>query len=216
MRRVSVDRKRTSRGRAADEPQGERPRVDGGALEDSKRSARGCVGLTNMGRGVRGDGERDAAAGTLGNRGADPVVSFIGGLGSVGPHDIFVDSGAEESVWPKNWLPEIPTETAGAALKQFAAANGQETGHYGRTVVKVRRGGCPDVVGLGFEVTDVARPLVAVRRIIEKGNDGVFERGEGTIVNRARGPEIPLERRGGLCVLRGDFLVELEGFVGQV
>lgn len=43
-------RKRTSLGRVADEPQREWPRGDEVACEDSKRSARGGVGLSDMGR----------------------------------------------------------------------------------------------------------------------------------------------------------------------
>lgn len=64
-------------------------------------------------------------------------------------------------------------EVMGGGLRSgvggFVAAIGQEFGHCGRKFVQLRRKACLAAFRLGFEVTDVTRPLVAVRRIIEKG-----------------------------------------------
>lgn len=57
----------------------------------------------------------------------------------------------------------------------------------GRKAVQLSRRGCPSVFSLGFGVANIKRPLVAVRRIIEKGNDVVFDQESEGIVNKARG-----------------------------
>ena len=76
-----------------------------------------------------------------------------------------IDSGAEESVWPISLLKKIPTLKIVGKKKRFAAANGQDS-HHGRKEVKF--GDTGDAKMLSFEVTDVPKPVVAVRRIIEK------------------------------------------------
>ena len=51
--------------------------------------------------------------------------------------------------------------------KKFLVANGQEMGHYGRKKIKFG-GETGSVKTMSFEVTDVTKPLVEVRRIMEK------------------------------------------------
>ena len=83
-----------------------------------------------------------------------------------------IDSDAAESVWPISLLKEIPTLKIVSKKKWFVAANGQDMGRYGRRGVKFGDEG--DAKILSFEVTDVTKPPVAVRRIIEKGNEVHF------------------------------------------
>ena len=136
----------------------------------------------------------------------------------MGPCEITVDSGAEESVWPAGWFKEEPLRTIGVEPKKFIAANGQPMAHYGSKQVKFCKGGGDgdgQIMSLNFEVTDVTRPLVAVRRIVEHGNDVCFDESGGRIVNRAKGTSIPLERKGGCYVLSVELLAEVEGFTWQ-
>lgn len=69
-----------------------------------------------------------------------------------------LDSWAEESVWPRDWLWEEPTMSTmrdSAEPNKFVAANGQEMGRYGSNVVMLTRQGGADIMSVGFEVTDV-------------------------------------------------------------
>lgn len=159
-------------------PDAGRPRLRGGRTPGAEvarsrsrlRSARSpelsrpdnaSVCPTWLGKGsVRGEGGRSARTEHLRNKEPEPE-NFIGGFESVGSCEAVVDSGAQESVWAENWLPEVRAETTGAGRKRFVVANGQEMGHYGRNVVKFRREGGPEVLSLAFEVTDVTMPLVA-------------------------------------------------------
>ena len=138
-------------------------------------------------------------------------------MARMGPCEITVDSGAEESVWPAGWFKEEPVRTSGVEPKKFVAANGQRMAHYGSKQVRFCKKDSDDgqVMSLNFEVTDVTRPLVAVRRIVEHGNDVCFDEHGGRIVNRARGTSIPLERKGGCYVLNVELLAEVEGFTWQ-
>lgn len=55
-------------------------------------------------------------------------------------------------------------------MKVLMAAKGQDMGHNGSKRAKFRRQSCADVMTLGLEVIEVARSLLAVRRLVEQGN----------------------------------------------
>lgn len=82
----------------------------------------------------------------------------------MGQCEILAGSGAEKSVWPRGWLPEVLVETKGGRAM---------VGHCGRKLVQFRREGCPLVFSVGFEVTDVNTPLAGGRRTIVKQGNGV-------------------------------------------
>lgn len=71
------------------------------------------------------------------------------------------------------------------------------------------------VASLGFEVTDVTRPLVVVRRIVERGNELHFDEDGGWIRNVTWGSRIPLKRKGGWYVLMLNLLADAPGSSGQ-
>ena len=64
--------------------------------------------------------------------------------------------------------------------------------------------------GLKFQVTDVKKPLLAVRRQVEQGNVASFGPGPGHnyIKNLETGKKIPMERRGGSFVIKTHFVTE--------
>ena len=81
---------------------------------------------------------------------------------------ITVDSGAAESVSPKDWFEQFqmsPLKTSGRLIN---ASGGQIPVHGERTVAL--RAGEDRLIGLPFTVCDVKKPLVSVKRICEKGN----------------------------------------------
>ena len=124
--------------------------------------------------------------------------------------EVAVDSGAEESVWPAKMLQEIPTVKGEGGRKKFLVANGQEMGHYGQKKIKFG-GETGSVKTMSFEVTDDTKPLVAVRRIMEKGNEVHFGK-ECYIRNVHTGERIPMRRKGGSYVIDIDVNIDEESF----
>ena len=53
---------------------------------------------------------------------------------------------------------------------RFVNASGGQMGHYGEKTPTFRAGRGEAVMSLGFQVSDVQKPLAAVWRIAEKGN----------------------------------------------
>ena len=88
--------------------------------------------------------------------------------------------------------------------------------HYGEKHITFRyRGGeNKDPVGLKFQVTDVKKPLLAVRRLVENGNVVVLSdvENESYIVNREAKVRIPIVKKGGSFVIEADFV---QGFIGR-
>jgi hypothetical protein len=121
---------------------------------------------------------------------------------------ITLDSGAEESVWPKDWIPSIPTKPA-TVERKFAAANGTPLIHYGEKVVPFQTEDS-SIASVKFQVTDVIKPLVSVKRIIERGNTVSFgaTAAECFIQNISSGKRIHFRPHGGSFVLDVDFLSE--------
>ena len=89
-------------------------------------------------------------------------------------------------------------------------------GHYGEKDVTFKAGGGDEMVGLKFQVTDVKKPLLAVRRLVEKGNVVSFgpESDQNYIHNIATGRKIDMERKGGAFVIHAHFMKDLEGDSG--
>ena len=68
-------------------------------------------------------------------------------------------------------------------------------------------------------MTDVRKPLLAVRRLVEKGNVVSFglEADQNFIHNVQSGKKIMMEKKGGAFVIKAHFVKEVEaGFARQV
>ena len=122
--------------------------------------------------------------------------------------EITVDSAAEESVCPHGWAENfgISPVTKGQELKLVNASGGKII-HYGSRKVALQAqeaGG--RLLEMGFEVTDVKKPLLAVSRICEKGNVVQFgpEPHQNFIMNIATGEQLFMKRRGNSWVLPGE------------
>ena len=132
--------------------------------------------------------------------------------------EITVDSGAEESVWPEGLLREEPT-VEGTKKKRFITASGHEMSHCGNKQVKFVQLGGEKVHAMNFEVTEVTKPLVAVRRVVEHGNWVVFgdDDEEGLvnyIQNKKTGAKIPMREKGGSYVIDVELLAGSSLFSG--
>ena len=117
------------------------------------------------------------------------VVSEMGNWKRVGPGEITVDSAAEEAVCPKNWGQAYETKEPEKWLK-FMNASGGRMGHYGAEEAMFMTGKDKTVMGLGFHVSDVQKPLATVWRIAEKGNVVQFgPRPEDNFIKNLKGVE---------------------------
>ena len=136
----------------------------------------------------------------------------------LGVGEIVVDSAADESCWPKGQGDAFSTKPSKKNII-LKTANGGEMGHYGEKEVIFRTGTDVDVVGLKFQVTDVKKPLLAVRRLVEKGNVVMFgpEPDQNFIQHVQTGKKIPMEKRGGAFVIKAHFVKKVDaGFTRQV
>jgi hypothetical protein len=138
------------------------------------------------------------------------------GWRKIGADDITIDSAAEESVCPRDWARAFGTKDAGRKLK-FINASGGEMGHYGERVASFRTVGESAVMSLTFQVSDVQKPLAAVRRISEKGNKVVFgpRVEDNYIENVATGRRIQMIKKGGSYVVPAELIMKEAGFTGQ-
>jgi len=137
------------------------------------------------------------------------------GWRNIGKEEIVIDSAAEESVCPKNWAVDFGTNPAEKRMK-FINASGGEMGHYGERTANFRTIGESAIMSLKFQVSDVQKPLAAVRRISEKGNRVVFGPEGNYIENMKTGRKIQMVKRGGSYVVPAELLVkEAAGFQRQ-
>jgi hypothetical protein len=135
----------------------------------------------------------------------------------LGVGDIVIDSAADESCWPVGQGDAYPTKQSSRQLK-LRTANGGEMTHYGEkeVFVKYKGGEAKDPIGMKFQVTDVRKPLLAVRRLVERGNTVVLSESESYIENKAAKIKIPLVKKGGSFVLEARFVMNVAGFARQV
>ena len=137
-----------------------------------------------------------------------------------GASEITVDSAAEESVCPREWGQEYETKDPKKWMR-FVNASGGQMGHYGEKAATFQVGPDASVMSLGFQVSDVRKPLAAVHRIAEKGNIVQFgpRPEDNHITNAASGARVMMVRKGGSYVIPAEKVVRDEGdagFAGQV
>ena len=125
-----------------------------------------------------------------------------------GVTEITVDSVADESVCPLKWAEQFgmqPIEP-GKELR-LVNASGGKIAHWGSRRVRVQAAGVERPLDIGFQVTDVKKPLLSVRRLCEQGNVVQFgqDAWNNYVMNVATGEKIPLERRGHSWVIPSRF-----------
>jgi hypothetical protein len=121
---------------------------------------------------------------------------------------ITIDSGAAESVMPKDSFLNIPFMPADRHKSQakYVAANGSRMGNYGQKRIPFKMKGGEGAQSIVFQVTDVTKPLAAVSRIVEKGNVVQFgPRPEDNFIRSESGKKIPIRRERGTYVIDVEF-----------
>ena len=90
-------------------------------------------------------------------------------------------------------------------------------GHYGAKEATFKTQKEKTIMSLGFQVSDVQKPLAAVWRIAEKGNLVQFgPRPEDNFIrNIQTNQQVQMVRRGGSYVIEADFVTDGQGFPGQ-
>ena len=131
-----------------------------------------------------------------------------------GTEEITIDSAAEESVCPREWGQRDYETKEPARRMKFVNASGGAMGHYGERHATLRAGSSQMIMSLGFQVSDVQKPSVAVRRITEKGNRVQIgpEDEDNFIENAKTGFKIMMVRKGGSYVIPAEMVVEETGF----
>ena len=123
--------------------------------------------------------------------------------------EITVDSAADESVCPRAWAEQFGTQSVAPGRElMLVNASGGKINHYGsRKVAFHPETAAGRILGVGFEVTDVKKPLMAVSRICEKGNVVQFgpDAKDNFIQNIASGDKLYMKRKGNSYVLQGEF-----------
>ena len=89
------------------------------------------------------------------------------------PYPIIIDSGAAESVLPRDWCPQAAIEDGPMKGKKYSAANGSDIKNEGQMVVSMvtKQGQWRNMT---FQVCNVTRPLASVSKIVEAGHSVVF------------------------------------------
>lgn len=132
------------------------------------------------------------------------------GWESSGKSEVTVDSAADESVCQKGWgdMFELKEVQEGKEMK-LMSANGGKIAHYGRRDVTFEVEGENDtkLMGMGFQVSDVKKPLASVYRIVEKGNRVQFgpSVADNFIQNVQTGEKVFMRRKGRSYVLDVEF-----------
>jgi hypothetical protein len=127
---------------------------------------------------------------------------------NLGVGEIVVDSAADESCWPQGMGDAFKTEPSRRKLV-LKTANGSEMQHYGEKKISfTHEGNNEGVVGLTFQVTDVGRPLLAVRRLVEEGCAVHFgDKPEDNYILDPSRARIPMIKKGGNFVIRCHFVM---------
>ena len=135
---------------------------------------------------------------------------------SLGVGDVIVDSAADESCWPVGQGDACPTRPSSRAMR-LKTANGGDVKHYGEKEIlfQYEGGENRDPVGIKFQVSDVRKQLLAVRRMVDKGNTVALagEDSESYIMNLESKVKIPIKKKGGSFVVEAHFAKQ--GFLRQ-
>ena len=135
---------------------------------------------------------------------------------NLGVGDIVIDSAADESCWPVGQGDAFATKPSRKRI-HLRTANGGQMEHYGQKEVTFMHEGGSDPMGLTFQVTDVKKPLLVVRRLVERGNRVVLSAVdvESHIYNYDTKKKVPIKKKGGPFVVEAHFVLKSAGFARQ-
>jgi hypothetical protein len=143
----------------------------------------------------------------------DPVTHNQIGIGAVARHHrtydrsgkyvkltCTSDSGAGESVLPKNWFPEVECKKSEEHNTSYAAADGTLLPNEGKkTLTGLTTSG--KKMRMDWQLADITKPLASVSRLCERGHRVVFddaEEGGGFIEHKTTGARTALRKSRGV------------------
>ena len=115
--------------------------------------------------------------------------------------DVAVDSGSTENVVGSEMLRSVATVPGGKKGVQYEVANGVLVENEGekKVFIETEEGAKK---ALTFQVTDVSKPLLSVRKVIRNGHRVVFQEGDSYIEDLRTGDKMTLKDKGGMFVLK--------------
>ena len=138
--------------------------------------------------------------------------------GALAKGEIVVDSGAAESVCPRNWANQFPIKEVPCDRKRnFLNASGGRMEHYGERKVRCGFAGSSTPVSMTFQVSDSRNPLASVARMTENGNIVQFgpKDEDNYVFNPRTDEKIMMRRKGRKFVLDVNFLGANSSFTRQ-
>jgi hypothetical protein len=115
--------------------------------------------------------------------------------------EVVLDSGAADSVCPKDMCPQFGIEDSAASKSgvYYTGANGGKLMNLGQTHIPICLENGARTLAT-FQVADVSRPLMSVAKVCEMGNRVLFGANGGVIMNLATGSCTPFTKRDGIYV----------------
>ena len=169
--------------------------VKAGEIEDGKTERGRDAGRKNVRSSMQGLGEV-MAAGVKGER------HWFREKQGAYEIDLTIDSGAVATIAPSGTIPgEEPRETEASRRKMsYMVANGAAIVNKGEITLrgKAENGTSMNVIA---QVSDVTKPLAAVREILKGGNRIVMDEEVSYIENKKTGKKIPIKRDNGMFVV---------------
>ena len=117
---------------------------------------------------------------------------------------------APPRLFPGRVVPSAMSRAGG----RYKAANGARIPNLGQQKVQFKTDE-DHQCGIGFQVVDVERPLIAVSQLTAAGNHVHLEAKGGKVVHDRAGRTMALQRRGGVYILRMWVASEARDFPGQ-
>ena len=159
---------------------------------------------------LRGRANKDSGARKVDNEMLDIDVMAMESKSGESAGKITIDSGAADSVLPRDMLAsEFPLLPKQEGIR-FVAANGNVIGNYGRRNLAFKTQGRSGVNCMTFHVTDVKKPLASVSKMVEKGSSVHFTP-YGSYIEGPKGEKIKLVQEGGVYVVDVKFLTGFSG-----
>jgi hypothetical protein len=115
--------------------------------------------------------------------------------------EVVLDSGAADSVCPKDMVPHFGIEDSEASRAgvYYTSANGGKLMNLGQTHVPIALDNGAKTVAT-FQVAEVSRPLMSVSKVCEMGNRVIFGAAGGVILNLATGAATQFVKKDGIYV----------------
>ena len=118
--------------------------------------------------------------------------------------DVIVDSGACETVMPRNLCQLIPIVPSAQSIAkvEYQVASGKDIPNLGERHCEVYAEGSPHPLLMHFQVADVHRPLLSLSKAADMGFTSCLDDQGGWLEDVETGECIPIVRKGDLYVLK--------------